>query len=262
MESQKQIKVKSAGYSSENTYEISVDGEVIPIKDRTNNNNYNRGINLVILSPSGQITWAGAFDTWESAFESELLQEKLDTAPNGSVAAAAIKDEGTAQLGLKARRSFEQFGSKKIMNLISRGAWAFIGRKSGQGELLDEEMSNGPMVVAKAHVNFSKSSSPSDSNPNTTTTNNNANTKSEAPKQTLEKKVMVEFEGTNKLLKLDVSDENVEHFRDDICSKMNIDSSIKMEYWSPEFNAYVDLEDLSDLRENKAPKLRITKKQS
>jgi len=70
---------------------------------------------------------------------------------------------------------------------------------------------------------------------------------------------MVEFEGSNKLLKLDVRDENVENFRDDISSKLGTDSSIKIEYWSPEFNAYIDLEDLSDLRENKAPKVRITR---
>jgi len=250
----KLISVKSAGYNPHpNLAEISIDGVRIEMKDRKNNIDYNRGINLVIWSSKGDIIWAGAFDTWESSFESELLQDQLDNAPEGSVVAAAIKDEGTVQLGLKARKSFERLGSKQVMDLKYRSGWAFIGRKSGtKGELLDEESSSGSLVVAKAHVEFSDINANSDSNSDINITTTNKPTDAS-------KKVMVEFGGNSKLMKLDLSDDSIEKLRTAICENLNIYCDFKVEYWSPDFNAFIEVDDISELRANKAPKLRVSK---
>jgi len=249
----KLISVKSAGYNPHpNLAEISIDGVRIEMKDRKNNIDYNRGINLVIWSSKGDIIWAGAFDTWESLFEAELLQDQLDSAPEGSVVAAAIKDEGTVQLGLKARKSFERLGSKRVMDLKYRSGWAFIGRKSGtKGELLDEEFSSGSLVIAKAHVEFSDVTANSDSISDINITTNKPTGAST--------KVMVEFEGNNKLLKLDLNDDSIEKLHTAICENLNIFCNLKVEYWSPDFNAFIEVDDISDLRASKALKLRVSK---
>jgi len=72
------------------------------------------------------------------------------------------------------------------------------------------------------------------------------------------KKVMIEYEGTKKVLKLEIVKDLVT-LAEVIRTNMNIEHNIKIEYWNPDFGSFVDADDISEINKNKAPRLKISK---
>ena len=108
------VQVKSAGFGGGNFAEISINNEVIPVEK--NENDHDRGLHVVVYD-GGQdkVETARAFDTYLGG--AELDNFIATEIPDGSVIAAACKDDCVRNLSEDAKQWFSDMGSKEIKNL-------------------------------------------------------------------------------------------------------------------------------------------------
>ncbi len=122
------IKFKSAGMADGNYSFISINEE-----DRSLNQ---RGINLVVLSSTGEYIKSLAFDTYISFEESDSLAIYLKSLLPGQIVIFSIKDDASNSLTYEAREVIASLGSKKIYDLSYRDSWGMISIK-GKGAVCE-----------------------------------------------------------------------------------------------------------------------------
>ncbi len=125
----------SAGYApNENIAIIKINGNVITMKDKQNHQNYNRGLNVVAVSPDNissppyKILFAGAFDTCDNVQDAKEFERLLEKLPMGTIVVIGIRDEGSGTLTSARSTCATLLGSTEVFNVASRSAWACIGK--------------------------------------------------------------------------------------------------------------------------------------
>eukprot|EP01114_Cavostelium_apophysatum_P001824 TRINITY_DN1158_c0_g1_i1.p1 TRINITY_DN1158_c0_g1~~TRINITY_DN1158_c0_g1_i1.p1 ORF type:complete len:183 (-),score=32.70 TRINITY_DN1158_c0_g1_i1:140-688(-) len=80
-----------------------------------------------------------------------------------------------------------------------------------------------------------------------------------AIKRPLQKKFLIEHQQSAKVVKLEFAS-SVEEFHKSVGSVMNFDlekEPFRIQYWSSEFNQFVDLDNIQDLKNEKTAKLKL-----
>ena len=100
----------------------------VPVDVDVNEHDHYRGLHIVVIDPTdGSVEWATVFDTYESPEGFDGFIAKDLHLKQGSIVAAACKDDCATKLSLRGRQWFANMGSKEIWNLGYRQGFAFIG---------------------------------------------------------------------------------------------------------------------------------------
>ena len=108
------VKAVSAGFHIGSSAYIYINDN--PVVLEKNENGHYRGLNIVIITPTGSIHCAKAFDTyWSSDILEEFIKQLM--IPDGYIVAVACKDEGATKLTNLVKQWFADMGAKHIWNL-------------------------------------------------------------------------------------------------------------------------------------------------
>ncbi|MEG4120829.1 interleukin-like EMT inducer domain-containing protein [Microcoleus sp. N9_B4] len=142
------ITVLSAGCAVGNSAQIAIDG--IPVNMP---NGYQRGLNVVMLEPTGHVQRACNFDTYLNTAQSEKFAQLIEDASDGQLVIIAVMDEATGQLTERAKAACESIGSSLIRQLEYRGSWAIVGKKGAIPGIVSESMSNSATAICHDWIN-------------------------------------------------------------------------------------------------------------
>ncbi|NOZ57597.1 MAG: hypothetical protein GXO73_12510, partial [Calditrichaeota bacterium] len=136
------IRVESAGYVDGDYARILVEGT--PVIEPQ------RGHNIAVISPEGQVVATGTFDVWKYPEQADSLADFLNNVEPGYYVAAAIRDEGSKNLNEKAFEAYEGIGSALCRQIGPRDSWAIWGQKGlspGQAHEILKKSGTGAAVV-------------------------------------------------------------------------------------------------------------------
>ena len=105
-----QVTVESAGFNGGNNATIQLNG--IPVDIAENENGHHRGLNIVVVDEiTGKVKRAQAYDTYESFDKFEEFIEEAKYFPDGTIVAAACKDDCITKMNLPGKQFFWGLGS-------------------------------------------------------------------------------------------------------------------------------------------------------
>jgi hypothetical protein len=91
------VRAMSAGFDVGDAAAIEINGTLVPVSG-----GYARGLNVVLLTRTGEVQLARSYDTYDSTRASDEFASMIEQAPDGQVVAIAAKDE--APDGSRTRR--------------------------------------------------------------------------------------------------------------------------------------------------------------
>jgi hypothetical protein len=112
-----------------------------------------RGIVLALIdAQSGEVLSSGGYDTYLSADESDRLAAAIIAAPDGTIAALATYDEGTARLNVAARSALVSLGAQADLKDKPGAAYALIGVKGAAPGTAIERLDPAAAVTADVGI--------------------------------------------------------------------------------------------------------------
>ena len=114
-----------------------------------------RGINLVVFDEvTGSVISTENFDTHASQQSSDQLAQAIEHVRPGRIVCAAVSEEGTNHLNIRAKHAMKSLGSDKINQLTYRGSWALIGIKGAPcGKVIEKSLHSSPVdLSAQVHL--------------------------------------------------------------------------------------------------------------
>jgi hypothetical protein len=99
-----------------------------------------RGYNLVAIdSASGDVLWSDLFDTFASPAESHRLAEAIARLPEGTIVAAAVKDEASRALTDEAVAALRSLGAQEDIRARYHTSHVLVGVKGASPGTAVEE---------------------------------------------------------------------------------------------------------------------------
>lgn len=119
---------------------VVVDGQTVTLQQR--------GVVLAQIDPrSGRVIWAGGFDTYQLASESDRMAAMIEALPPGTIVALATYDEGTARLTPRARAALQSLGAHESLEDRFGAAYALIGVKGAATGTALEQVGMQPLTL-------------------------------------------------------------------------------------------------------------------
>ena len=120
-----QVTVNSAGFKDGSSASFIVDGTELNVVT-------GRGVNVVVLEPTGAVRSSRTFDTFLFANESDFLKTFIDGLGQGDLVAFAVQSDASAKLTADGIAAIESCGGTLINTLAFHDSYALIGVKGGQ----------------------------------------------------------------------------------------------------------------------------------
>jgi hypothetical protein len=127
------IKVESAGHDAGSFASIDIGG-----KGGISRKETKRGLNVVLLSPAGEIKFKGTFDTYASQSDANSFSDTVDNAETGDYVLIACKDECTARMTDRGKAAIKSCGGVQFNNCNFRSSYALIGVKDAPAGTVQE----------------------------------------------------------------------------------------------------------------------------
>ncbi len=110
-----------------------------------------RGHNLWHIDPrNGQLIEFRNFDTYSSTAQADSMAGWIQRLPEGTLVAAAIRDEGSVSMNEAAHLALESLGSSMTRSVGVRDSWAMIGCKGALPGSVPEQLSKSQSGAATA----------------------------------------------------------------------------------------------------------------
>eukprot|EP00438_Fugacium_kawagutii_P028422 Skav221012 [mRNA] locus=scaffold2350:190136:191704:- [translate_table: standard] len=151
-----QITVNSAGFMDGSAASFEVDGTELSVTT-------SRGVNVVVLEPSGALRTSRTFDTFLFTNESDFLKTFIDGLAQGDLVAIAVQSDASAKLTADGIAAIESCGGSLFSTLGFQDSYALIGLKGGQALAESLKVRESGPAQATAQHSVSAGSTGSDS---------------------------------------------------------------------------------------------------